>query len=71
MGYNNAVEYICTITGMSDGQTIRVMIDGTEVLATVYVEQSRHFRREGFNVYSDVTISFTLVTTSSLQLALI
>ena len=56
---------------MSDGQTVRVMIDGTEVLATVHVEQSRHFRREGFDVYSDVTISFTLVIASLLQWALI
>ena len=46
---------------MSDGQTVRVVIDGTEVLATVNVERSRHFRRDGFDVHSDVTISFTLV----------
>ena len=46
---------------MSDGQTLRVLIDGTEVLATLNVEQSRQFRRDGFDVYSDVTISFTLV----------
>lgn len=50
-----------TFIGISDGQTIRVMIDGTEVLATLNVEQSRHFHRDGFDVYSDVTISFTLV----------
>lgn len=47
--------------GVSDGQTIRVMVDGTEVLATLNVEQSRQFRRDGFDVYSDVTISFTMV----------
>ena len=46
---------------MSDGQTLRVLIDGAEVLATLNVEQSRQFRRDGFDVYSDVTISFTLV----------
>jgi len=46
---------------VSDGQTIRVMIEDTEVLAALNVERSRHFRRDGFDVYSDVTISFTLV----------
>ena len=54
------------IVGVSDGQTLRVLIDGTEVLATLNVEQSRQFRRDGFDVYSDVTISFTLVISLSL-----
>ena len=49
------------IIGVSNGQTLRVLIDGTEVLAMLNVEQSRHFRRDGFDVHSDVTISFTLV----------
>lgn len=49
------------MVGVSDGQTIRVMIDGTEVLAALSVEQSRQFRRDGFDVHSDLTISFTLV----------
>ena len=47
---------------MSNGQTIRVMVDGIEVLATLSVEQSRQFRRDGFDVHSNVTISFTQVT---------
>ena len=46
---------------MSDGQILRVMLDGMEVLATLNVEQSRQFRRDGFDVHSDVTIGFTLV----------
>ncbi|XP_065884980.1 dnaJ homolog subfamily A member 3, mitochondrial-like isoform X2 [Dysidea avara] len=45
--------------GVSNGQTIRVMVDGIEVLATLSVEQSRQFRRDGFDVHSNVTISFT------------
>lgn len=46
--------------GVSDGQILRVMLDGMEVLATLNVEQSRQFRRDGFDVHSDVTIGFTL-----------
>ena len=38
-----------------------MLIDGTEVLATLTVDRSRHFRRDGFDVHSDVAISFTLV----------
>ena len=49
------------LIGVSDGQTLRVLIDGTEVLATLAVDRSRHFRRDGFDIHSDVTISFTLV----------
>ena len=46
---------------MSNGQTVRVVVDGMEVLATLNVEQSRQFRRDGFDVHSNVTISFTQV----------
>ena len=49
------------IIGVSNGQALRVLVDGTEVLATLNVEHSRQFRRDGFDVHSDVTISFTLV----------
>jgi len=38
-----------------------VAVDGIEVLATVNVEQSRQFRRDGYDVHSNVTISFTQV----------
>ena len=51
---------------MSNGQTVRVVVDGMEVLATLNVEQSRQFRRDGFDVHSNVTISFTQVTMYSM-----
>lgn len=37
------------------------MVDNVEVIATLNVERSRQFRRDGFDVHSDVMISFTMV----------
>lgn len=45
--------------GVSDGQTIRVPVGHTEAYIILNVQDSETFTRDGFDVHSDVTVSFT------------
>lgn len=45
--------------GVENGQTLRMPVDGNEIWITVRVAESSEFRREGADVHSEVTISFT------------
>jgi len=46
--------------GIEDGQTLRMSIGGNkEIFVTIRVEQSKYFRREGFDVHSDANISLS------------
>ena len=44
---------------MSDGQTLRVPVAHTEAYITVRVTGSETFQRDGYDVHSDATVSFT------------
>ncbi len=44
---------------MSDGQTLKVPIAHTEAYVTVRVSEDAAFQREGYDVHSDATITFT------------
>jgi len=45
--------------GISDGQTLRVSVGGEEVFVEVKVATSSHFKREGDDVHTDVSISLS------------
>nr|XP_058949448.1 dnaJ homolog subfamily A member 3, mitochondrial-like [Pocillopora verrucosa] len=45
--------------GVEDGQTVRVPVEAGEIFVTFKVSESKVFEREGANVSSTVTISFT------------
>ena len=47
---------------MSDGQTLQVPVAQTEVYVTVRVMNSELFQRDGCDVHSDATVSFTQAT---------
>jgi DnaJ family protein A protein 3 len=44
--------------GVEDGQTLRLALpDGQEVFVNVRVEESKYFRREGFDVHTEADVS--------------
>ncbi|KAJ1528871.1 hypothetical protein ONE63_007242 [Megalurothrips usitatus] len=43
--------------GVDNGHVLRIRVPNREVFATVKIEKSRYFRREGANVYTEATIS--------------
>ncbi|KAK3922939.1 Protein tumorous imaginal discs, mitochondrial [Frankliniella fusca] len=45
--------------GVDNGHVLRIQVPNREVFATVRIENSRYFRREGANVYTDATISLS------------
>ncbi|XP_038055184.1 dnaJ homolog subfamily A member 3, mitochondrial-like isoform X2 [Patiria miniata] len=45
--------------GVEDGQTVRMPVGNRELFITFRVARSQTFRRDGADVHSDVTISFT------------
>ncbi len=45
--------------GVDNGHVLRIQIPNREVFATVRIEKSRYFKREGENVYTDATISLS------------
>ncbi|XP_027053817.1 dnaJ homolog subfamily A member 3, mitochondrial-like [Pocillopora damicornis] len=45
--------------GVEDGQTVRVPVEAGEIFVTFKVNESKVFERDGANVSSTVTISFT------------
>ena len=44
---------------MSDGQTLRIPVAHTEAYIIVRVADSDTFQRDGYDVHSDIAISFT------------
>ena len=44
---------------MSDGQTLKVPIAHTEAYVTVRVTEDATFQRDGYDVHSDATITFS------------
>ena len=47
-----------TLAGVDNGQTIRIPVDHTEAFAILRVRESDVFERDGYDVHSDVDISF-------------
>ena len=47
-----------TFAGVDNGQTIRIPVDHTEAYAVLRVKDSDTFERDGYDVHSDVDISF-------------
>jgi DnaJ family protein A protein 3 len=45
--------------GVDNGQTLRLPVDGTEVYVRVNISRSPIFERDGFDIHSNVSISFT------------
>ncbi|XP_022100288.1 dnaJ homolog subfamily A member 3, mitochondrial-like isoform X2 [Acanthaster planci] len=45
--------------GVEDGQTVRMPVGNRELFITFRVARSQTFRRDGADVHSDVTVSFT------------
>ncbi|XP_072040342.1 dnaJ homolog subfamily A member 3, mitochondrial-like isoform X2 [Amphiura filiformis] len=45
--------------GVEDGQTVRMPVGSNELFITFRVAKSNIFRRDGVDVHSDVTVSFT------------
>lgn len=53
---------VCIHVGVSDGQTLKVPYGHTETYVTVHVANSDVFHREGYDVHSDATVTFTQAT---------
>ncbi|XP_054719641.1 protein tumorous imaginal discs, mitochondrial-like [Uloborus diversus] len=45
--------------GVEDGQTVRVKTGTQEVFITFRVQESKYFRREGFDIHTDASISLS------------
>jgi len=49
----------CCVTGVEDGQTVRMPVGNKEVFITFRVEKSDYFRRDGADVHTDAEISLS------------
>jgi DnaJ family protein A protein 3 len=49
----------CCITGVEDGQTVRMPVGRKEIFITFRVEKSDYFRRDGADVHTDAEISLS------------
>jgi len=49
----------CCVTGVEDGQTVRMPVGNKEVFITFRVEKSDYFHRDGADVHTDAEISFS------------
>lgn len=47
------------VTGVEDGQTVRMPVGKKEVFITFRVEKSDYFRRDGADVHTDAEISLS------------
>ena len=47
------------ITGVEDGQTVRMQVGQKEVFITFRVEKSNYFRRDGADIHTDANISLS------------
>jgi DnaJ-class molecular chaperone len=47
------------VTGVEDGQTVRMPVGTKEVFITFRVEKSDYFRRDGADVHTDAEISLS------------
>jgi DnaJ family protein A protein 3 len=49
----------CCVTGVEDGQTVRMPVGRKEVFITFRVEKSDYFRRDGADIHTDANISLS------------